>query len=136
MESNYKHSGEMKIFVSVFAVIVFVAQSISFVLNALNQKLPANTMESLYHDFVLFAYSCSLLTIVIFEILYVFNFNSLKNKGLNILFLMIVAPGIYIHVGQFFVLNSFKLTSCALLFFDSYILCKILNNLFTRGHTP
>lgn len=119
----------MKIFINTLTFLVFIAQFIFFVLSALNQKKPDNATESLYNYVVFGSILCSLITIAIFAIQYNFKCKFLTKKLVNCILLMIVVPGIYIHITQLFALNDFILISCVLLFFDYYIIHKILSNL-------
>jgi hypothetical protein len=122
----------MKLIINTVAFIAFVAQFFSFAFTALNLKKPASTSESLYNDFVLTAYICSLLSVAVFVIQYNFSFKFLRKKTVNIISLGIVALGGYIHFSQLFVLHDFIISSCILLLFDYYIIRKILCFLF-RG---
>lgn len=122
----------MKILINIIAFISFGAQFVAFIFSALNQKNPQSTAESFYNDFVFIAYLCSLFAIAIFVILYNFDYKLLKKKTLNILFLMIVLLGIYIHLSQLLLLNDFMLLSCILLLFDIYSIYKIQSCLFSK----
>ncbi|MPM24145.1 hypothetical protein SDC9_70626 [bioreactor metagenome] len=118
----------MKIVINTIAVIVLSVQFFSFVFNALNQKKPESTLDSLCNYFNVTALLCSLLSVVIFIALYNFNSKFLKKKLLNYIMLIIVLLGIYVHITQVFVLNDFVLTSCVLLLFDYYIMRNILKS--------
>ena len=120
----------MKLLINFFVVIVFIAQFFSFVFSALNQKKPESITESLHNDVYFYAFLCSLMTIAIFAIQYNFNWNLLKKRVTNCIFLVIVLPGIYIHILELLSLNGFMLIACILLLFDYYIIRKILNYLF------
>ena len=85
----------MKILVNIIAIITFIAQLLPFAFGALNQKRPRSIMETLYSDFTIFAYFCSLVTIVIFVIQYNFDIKSLKKKTINYIFLVVLLGGIY-----------------------------------------
>lgn len=122
----------MKILINIIVFISFGAQFVAFIFSALNLKKPQSTVESLYNDFVFIAYLCSLFAIAIFVILYNFDYKLLKKKTLNILFLMIVLLGIYIHLSQLLLLNDFMLLSCILLLFDFYSIYKIQSCLFSK----
>lgn len=133
METDKGFLDKMKIFVNVIASIVFVVQFISFFINVLNQKASESTMESLYHYFVITAFLCSICTIVIFGVMYNFNFKALHKKTTNYILLVITMLGLYIPILQIFVLNDFVLTSCVLLIFDSYTMLKIMNYLVPKS---
>lgn len=68
----------MRIFINIIAIIAFIIQSFSFVLNVLIQKKPESTIDSLYSYFVVIASLCSVLVIVLFVLLYNFDFKFLK----------------------------------------------------------
>lgn len=127
--------GKMKILINIVAFIAFIGQFFSFVFSALNQKKPESVIESLYNNFIFFAFLCSLITVVIFVVQYNFNFKLLKKKIPNCIFLVIAVLSIYIHVMQLLALTDFLLTSCILLLFDYYIMRKILSNLFSSSNT-
>lgn len=116
----------MRVFINITAVLSFIVQFFPFIFSALNQKKPENAIDLLYHYTVSIAYLCSLLTIVIFFILYNFNIKILKSKWLNSVFLLIVILGTYIHISQLFVLKDFMFLSCILLVYDFFLLHKIL----------
>lgn len=120
----------MRIFINIIAIIAFVIQSFSFVLNVLIQKKPESTIDSLYSYFVVIASLCSVLVIVLFILLYNFDFKFLKTKILNCFFCIVGFLGTYIHIWQLFIHNDFVLTSFVLLIFDIYIFCKILSSFF------
>lgn len=123
----------MRIVINIVAIIAFVMQSISFVLNALIQKKPECTKDSLYSYFVVTAFLCSVLVVVLFVIMYNFDFKFLKNKILNCFICFFVLLGTYIHIWQLFMHNDFVLISFVLLLFDIYIFYKIRGN-FTNAH--
>ena len=122
----------MRIFINIVAIIAFVMQSVSFVLNALIQKKPECTRDSLYSYFVVTAFLCSVLVVVIFVIMYNFDFKFLKNKNLNCFFCLVGLLGAYIHIWQLFMHNDFVLISFVLLLFDIYVFYKIQGNLIRR----
>ena len=132
MAKEKRNLDKMKILVNIIAIISFVAQLLPFAFGALNQKRPRSIMETLYSDFIIFAYICSLITIVIFVIQYNFDIKSLKKKTINYIFLVVLLGGIYIHVSQLLVLDDFILISCILLLFDFYIMRKIWSCLFPK----
>ena len=131
MDIDKKILSKMKILINTVAFIAFMGQFFSFAFSGLNQKKPESTIESVYNNFIFFAFLCSLITVAIFVVQY--NFNLLKKKIPNCIFLVIVVLGIYIPVMQLLVLNDFLLTSCILLLFDYYIVRKILSNLFSSS---
>lgn len=122
----------MKIIINIVTSIVFIVQFVSFVFNALNLKKPECSIDTLYNYFVIIAYLCSLFAVIIFAVQYNFKAKFLNNKLLNIVFLIIIMLGTYIHLSQLLLLKDFVLTSCILLLFDIYIIHKILRNLFIK----
>lgn len=122
----------MRIFINIIAIIAFIMQSISFVLNVLIQKKPECTIDSLYSYFVVTAFLCSVLVVVLFVILYNFDSMFLKIKILNCFFFLVGLLGTYIHVWQLFMHNDFVLTSFVLLLFDFYVFRKIVGNLLRK----
>lgn len=117
----------MRILINIIAFITFVAQFISFVLNALTLRTPECVIDSLYIYFFILAYICSLITINVFVVLYNINF-ILHKKSIRNILISIVILGVYIHIWQLMNLKDFMLISCILLFFDFYI----IRNLITR----
>ncbi len=120
----------MKIVINIIAFIVFVAQSISFVLNALTLKKPECVKDSLYNYFFVLAFLFSLITIIVFVVLYNFDYQIHKKKVLSCLIITIAILSIYIHIWQILILKDFIITSCVSLFFDYYI----ISNLILRKH--
>jgi len=96
MDIDKKVLGKMKILINTVAFIAFIGQFFSFAFSALNQKKPESIIESVYNDFIFFAFLCSLITVVIFVVQYNFDFKLLKKKIPNYIFLVIVSLGIYI----------------------------------------
>ncbi len=88
----------MKIVINTIAVIVLSVQFFSFAFNALNQKKPESTLESLCNYFNFTALLCSLLSVVIFIALYNFNSKFLKKRFPNCIMLIIVLLGIYVGI--------------------------------------
>lgn len=123
----------MRILINIVAIIAFIAQILPFAFNALNQERAESAKEALYDHFMLFAYFCSLVTVVIFVILYNFNYKILKNKLVYCFFLFIVLLGTYIHLSQLIEQNDFIIVSSILLLFDCYIVRKIVCSLFFKS---
>jgi hypothetical protein len=115
----------MKILINTVASIAFLAQFISFTFSALNLRKPESTAEAIHNDIVIVAYICSLLSIVIFAVLYNFHFSFLRKTNVNMLFLLIVLIGCYIIFSQLFILQDFYILSCVILLMDYYIIHKI-----------
>ena len=124
----------MRITINIVAVIAFIAQLLPFAFNALNQEKTESTKEALYDNFMFLAYFCSWVSVVIFFILYNFNYKILKNKILNSVFLLIVLLGIYVHLSQIIVQSDFIIISSILLLFDCYVIRKVVGNLFFKSN--
>ena len=91
----------MKIVINIIAFIVFVAQSISFVLNALTLKKPECVKDSLYNYFFVLAFLFSLITIIVFVVLYNFDYQIHKKKVLSCLIITIAILSILLYHQQF-----------------------------------
>ena len=120
----------MKVIINTIAFITFLMQSIVFSFGALNQKKPKCTEELLYNYFVVLAFLCSLLTIVIFVVQYNLKNRMFEKKWINCILLIITILGIYINLYQLFVLTDFIVTSFITLLFDVYIIRNIINRLW------
>jgi amino acid transporter len=120
----------MKVIINTIAFITFLMQSIVFSFGALNQKEPKCTEELLYNYFVVLAFLCSLLTIVIFVVQYNLKNRMFEKKWINCILLIITILGIYINLYQLFVLTDFIITSFIMLLFDVYIIRNIINRLW------
>ena len=120
----------MKVIINTIAFITFLMQSIVFSFGALNQKKPKCTEELLYNYFVVLAFLCSLLTIVIFVVQYNLKNRMFEKKWINCILLIITILGIYINLYQLFVLTDFIITSFITLLFDVYIIRNIINRLW------
>lgn len=122
MEHNKCVFIKMRLIINIVAFITFIAQLLSFALNALTFKKPESFKEELYIFFIFYAFLCSLMTIVFFFVQYNCNVEILKKKVVKCLSLVIVLPSVSICMGQIFVLHDFILTSCILLTFNIYII--------------
>ena len=129
METDKRFLIKMRIFINIVAIITFVMQSISFVLNVLIQKKQGCTIDSLYSYFMVTAFLCSVLVVILFAIMYNLYCKFLKVKILNYFFCLVSLLGTYIHIWQLFIHNDFVLTSFVLLLFDLYVFRKIVGNL-------
>lgn len=121
--------GRMRYFINFVAFGVFVTQFLSFAFSVLNLKEPEDEWGELYTFFIITAYLCSLLSIVLFALLYNFR-NRYKNRVLNCIFLVITILGGYVHILQIFKINDFIISSCILLLFDGYNVYRILSIIF------
>lgn len=131
METNKGILGKM--IINIIAFIILFEQCMFFIFSALNQSAPSNTMESLKNGFNFIAIFCSLITIIIFALLYNLGNKHLNKKGLNWLFLVITAVGVYVHISQLFIMCDFVFAASILLLFDCYIVRRTLNNLFHKS---
>lgn len=136
MENNKKDISKVGPVTNTIAVIAFVIQSIFVVFNVLIQKKPESATNTMYNDFVAIAFFCSALVVVLFVILYNFNFEFLKNKNLNYLFCLVSLLGTYIHFWQLFTHKGFALLSFVLIIFDLYVFYKISRNLMQKHDLP
>lgn len=122
----------MKTIINIIALIAFIIQSLSFVLNVLCMKRPETDMAILWNYFVILLYSCSDIIVLVFILYYNYNFKILKHKVLNYLVILIVMLAGYIHVWQIIVLRDFILTSCVLILLDIYIANKNIQNIIKK----
>lgn len=125
-----KYLESMRGIINTVAFIVFVMQSIAFAFGAFSQKKPVSGVDILYNYFVIIAFLCSLLTIVIFVVQYNFKNSILEKKWLISILLFITVLGIYINLLQLFVLTDFIIVSIIMLLFDIYIIRNIINIYF------
>lgn len=112
----------MRIVINIIALIVFVAQSVSFVLNALTLRKPECVTDSLYNFIFIIAFLSSLIAIIVFAVLYNLKFLLHKKKVLSYSLITIVILSIYIHIWHVLILKDFIMTSCVSLLFDYYII--------------
>ena len=112
----------MRNVINIIALITFVAQSVSFVLNALTLRKPECVTDSLYNYFFIIAFLSSLITIIVFAVLYNFNYLLHKKNVLSYFLITIVILSIYIHIWHVLILKDFIITSCVSLLFDYYII--------------
>lgn len=122
----------MKTFINTIAVIAFIIQSLSSVLNVLCMKKPEDDIAVLWDSFAILLYSCSDITVLVFILYYNFDFKILRNKMLNFLVILIVMLAGYIHVWQLIVLRDFIITSCILVLFDICIASKSIQNIIKK----
>ena len=122
----------MKTFINIIALIAFIIQSLSSVLNVLCMKRPETDMAVLWNYFVILLYSCSDIIVLVFILNYNYNFKILKLIVLNYLVILIVMLAGYIHVWQIIVLRDFILTSCVLVLLDIYIANKNIQNIIKK----
>lgn len=121
----------MKTFINTIAGIVFMVQTIASGFNILTLKKPESTLEALHNHFTLTASLCSLLSVVVFVLVYNCNFSFLRKKITNMVFVVIVLPGCYINFSQLFITHDLIASSCVMLIFDCYIIRKVLLSITT-----
>lgn len=114
----------MKTFINTIAGIVFMVQTIASGFNILTLKKPESTLEALHNHFTLTAYLCSLLSVVVFVLVYNCKFSFLRKKITNMVFVIIVLLGCYINFSQLFITHDLIASSCVILIFDGYIIRK------------
>ena len=68
----------------------------------------------LWNEFIFVSFICSSISVLIFILLYNFNFKFLKNRILNTLLLVIVLFAGFIHIWQIIELKGIFLNSCVL----------------------
>ena len=97
-------------------------------MNILNMQSTENIWIYLWNEFIFVSFICSSISVLIFILLYNFNFKFLKNRILNTLLLVIVLFAGFIHIWQIIELKGIFLNSCVLVLMDIYIVCKIIQN--------
>ena len=118
----------MRMFINSIAIFAFILQAIFSTLNALNMQSTENIWIYLWNEFIFVSFICSSISVLIFILLYNFNFKFLKNRILNTLLLVIVLFAGFIHIWQIIELKGIFLNSCVLVLMDIYIVCKIIQN--------
>ena len=133
MESGKEFIGRMRYFINFVAFSVFITQFLSFAFSVLNLKEPEDEWGELYTFFLITAYLCSLLSIVLFTLLYNCG-NKYKGRVLNCIILVVTILGGYVHILQIFILNDFIISSCILLLFDGYIVYRTLSIILSNSN--
>ena len=118
----------MRMFINSIALFAFILLAIFSTLNALNMQSTENIWIYLWNEFIFVSFICSSISVLIFILLYNFNFKFLKNRILNTLLLVIVLFAGFIHIWQIIELKGIFLNSCVLVLMDIYIVCKIIQN--------
>lgn len=118
----------MRMFINSIAIFAFILRGIFSTLNALNMQSTENIWIYLWNEFIFVSFICSSISVLIFILLYNFNFKFLKNRILNTLLLVIVLFAGFIHIWQIIELKGIFLNSCVLVLMDIYIVCKIIQN--------
>lgn len=125
----------MKIIINIIASIVFVIQFAFSAFSMLSMQKPITFNEMLYNDFLLVALPCSCIIVLIFLLLYNLNCIFLKNRIINVFFLVVGILAIYIHFYQLFVLNDLILISVVLLLIDCIVIHWIIKNFISNKTT-
>lgn len=120
----------MRLLINIIAFIALIVQIVFSVFNVLIMKRPETLHETLYNAFIFMSSICSNIVVLVFFLLYNFKYKCLKNRAINIGFLIIVILAVYIHIYQLFILNNMILTSCVLLLVDSYVVYGVLKHFF------
>ncbi len=123
----------MRVLINIIAVIALIIQSIFSVFNILIMKQPETFSQSSYNYFVYISSLCSCIIVFIFLLLYNSENIRLKNKIINVIFLIIATLATYIHINQLLVLNDLILTSVVLLIIDGYVVHRIWKN-YLKSH--
>ena len=90
------------------------------------------TYSALYNDLLIVALPCSDIIVVIFLLLYNFNYKFLRNRIINVFFLVIGILALYIHAFQLFVLNDLILISIVLSLIDSIVIVWTIKNIRSK----
>ena len=98
-------------------------------MNILSLNSPVTLNEILYNDLLIVALPCSDIIVVIFLLLYNFNYKFLRNRIINVFFLVVGILALYIHAFQLFVLNDLILISIVLSLIDSIVIVWTIKNI-------
>ena len=128
MEPDKKICNKMRELINIIALFALFVQSISCVLNCLTMPKPTTRGEFWYQYFIFTSYLCSCIVVFVFFLIYNTNNCVVKNRIINILFLILVILATYVHISQLFVLHDFILTSIVLLLIDGYVVYRIWKN--------
>ena len=119
----------MRIIINPIAVVSLIVQFAYSALNILSLNSPVTLNEILYNDLLIVALPCSDIIAVIFLLLYNFNYKFLRNRIINVFFLVIEILALYIHAFQLFVLNDLILISIVLSLIDSIVIVWTIKNI-------
>ena len=119
----------MRIIINPIAVVSLIVQFAYSALNILSLNSPVTLNEILYNDLLIVALPCSDIIVVIFLLLYNFNYKFLRNRIINVFFLVIGILALYIHAFQLFVLNDLILISIVLSLIDSIVIVWTIKNI-------
>ena len=116
----------MKIIVNIIAGIAFIVQFAFSAFSMLTMQKPITINEILYNYMLLVALPCSSIIVLLFLLLYNFNYKFLNNKIINVFFSVIGILALYIHAYQLFVLHDLILISVVLLLIDCYVIIRVI----------
>lgn len=119
----------MRIIINPIAVVSLIVQFAYSTLNILSLNSPVTLNEILYNDLLIVALPCSDIIVVIFLLLYNFNYKFLRNRIINVFFLVIGILALYIHAFQLFVINDLILISIVLSLIDSIVIVWTIKNI-------
>ena len=117
----------MKIIVNMIAGIAFIVQFAFSAFSMLTMQKPITINEIFYNNMLLVALPCSSIIVLLFLLLYNFNYKFLNNKIINVFFFVIGILALYIHAYQLFVLHEdLMLISVVLLLIDCYVIIRVI----------
>lgn len=126
METDQRFLVRMKIIVNIIAGIAFIVQFAISAFSMLSMQKPITINEILYNNMLLVALPCSSIIVLLFLLLYNFNYKFLNNKIINVFFFVIGILALYIHAYQLFVLHDLILISVVLLLIDCYVIIRVI----------
>jgi hypothetical protein len=126
METDQRFLDRMKIIVNIIAGIAFIVQFAFSAFSMLTMQKPITINEIFYNNMLLVALPCSSIIVLLFLLLYNFNYKFLNNKIINVFFFVIGILALYIHAYQLFVLHDLILISVVLLLIDCYVIIRVI----------
>ena len=132
METNQRLFFRMRIIINPIAIVSLIVQFAYSALNILSLNSPVTLNEILYNDLLIVALPCSDIIVVIFLLLYNFNYKFLRNRIINVFFFVIGFLALYIHAFQLFVLNDLILISIVLSLIDSIVIVWTIKNIRSK----
>lgn len=126
METDQRFLVRMKIIVNIIAGIAFIVQFAISAFSMLTMQKPITINEILYNYMLLVALPCSSIIVLLFLLLYNFNYKFLNNKIINVFFFVIGILALYIHAYQLFVLHDLILISVVLLLIDCFVIIRVI----------
>ncbi len=126
METNQRFLVRMKIIVNIIAGIAFIVQFAISAFSMLSMQKPITINEIFYNNMLLVALPCSSIIVLLFLLLYNFNYKFLNNKIINVFFFVIGILALYIHAYQLFVLHDLILISVVLLLIDCFVIIRVI----------